>query len=127
MWIISIERKSSASIKWKSIICTGRVSNLTSLWCPWLASFGARRPSTSRIITGMHPARLRASSAAASPRPLRPHLTQRQYKVALTSHWNKVAWYSVHFRQFRNFKLRQAMLFFSWLIFQTWSSSSTAM
>ena len=69
MWIISIERKSSASIKWKSIICTGRVSNLTSPSWPWLASFGPQHPSTSCIITGVHPARLRASSAAASPHP----------------------------------------------------------
>ena len=36
-----------------------------------------------------------------APRPLRPHLTQWQYKVALTSHWNKVAWYSATIQKFQ--------------------------
>ena len=83
-----------------------------------LSGLGVRLPPVSSLA---------CTPPGFAPRPLRPHLTQRRYKVALTSYWNKVAWYSVHFRQFRNFKLRQAMLFFSWLIFQTWSSSSTAM
>ena len=49
--------------------------------------------------------------------PIEDTTLRAQKNLSLTCHWNKVAWYyNLHFRQLRNFKLRQMMLFFSWLI-----------
>ena len=57
-----------------------------------LSGLGVRLPPVSSLA---------CTPPGFAPRPLRPHLTQWQYKVALTSHWNKVAWYSATIQKFQ--------------------------